>query len=323
MISQRIQEHKEDLLKNKVLNTHTEEFVRYCDEFIAYERSIKTASEHTLRAMESDLTSYVIWTALHDFDPLSISHKQLRLYLADEMQAQYKITTINRHLSSLRDVYGYLLQRGLVAENPAQMLNSPKIDRRLPKTLSDHDMQTLLDSCNDGTPEGIRDRALFEIMYACGLRISELANLKFQDVDVNQNVLKVLGKGNKERVIPIYDLALASLKKYLNESRSILLSRRKSGDIHETLWISNTGKNMSSSLIRRAFDLRLKQAGLSIEFSPHAVRHSFATELLSGGADLRTVQELLGHASLSTTQIYTHLSIDQLRETTHRAHPRG
>ena len=286
------------------------------------------ASEHTVRAYRTDLLDYLRWAARAGLDPLAVSHKQLRGYLAELDQARYARSTVNRRLSSLRSLFRWLALTGRVSEDPASVLQGPKAAKVLPKTIRPADMARLLAVHGprdlEGNPrqqscEDIRDLAVLELLYACGARVSEVAGLRAADVDLERLQVKVLGKGSKERIVPIHELAVQAMRAWAMVGRPKMLAGKES----ERFFVSNRGGPLTTDAIRKMFKRTLREAGLDEGLSPHAMRHTFATDLLSGGADLRSVQEMLGHASLSTTQIYTHVSPERLRAVHHQAHPRA
>jgi integrase/recombinase XerC len=228
-------------------------------------------------------------------------------------------STIARKLSALRSFFRYLLKLGLVAGNPAEMVATPKQEKHLPAYLTVDDMFRLLDAITDDSLAGLRNRAIFETLYSCGLRVSELAGLNVADVDAGRRMVQVLGKGRKERIVPIGQKALAAIHAY---------RRRLEGQaptvvgLDGALFLNKFNRRLGTRAIARILDQLVRRCGLLVPVSPHAIRHSFATHLLDAGADLRVVQELLGHQSLSTTQKYTHVSIERLMAAYDQAHPR-
>ena len=296
--------------------------------FCASLRVQRHDSEHTVRAYESDLLDYLRWAARHDLDGLHIAPKTLRRYLAEMDRAQYARTTINRRLSALRSFFKWLIVEGVIDENPAALLSGPKQPRHLPRVLRPSEVVRLLEVYGptdaDGrpreqSPADLRNVAFLELLYASGLRISEAASLRVGAIDFAQRQLKVFGKGSKERIVPVHDLALEALRRYLDEGRP-KLANQTSGD---ALFLGARGAALSADSLRKIFKEALRRAGLDETLSPHALRHTFATDLLNGDADLRAVQEMLGHASLSTTQIYTHVSAERLKAAHAQAHPRA
>ena len=294
-------------------------FDGYIDEFMAYLRDVRQLSAHTCRAYATDLTAYSSWCALEGIDPLEVSHRELRGYLADLRRAGYAPKTLNRHLSALRSLYKWLVSMEYTGSDSAAALASPKLSKTLPHTLSHEEIVALFELCDLDTAVGIRDRAFLEMLYASGARIAEISGLDISDIDAHAAQVRLFGKGSKERIVPLYKTVLEWIGTYEQDARP-RLARGQSG---EALFLSTRGNRMSTDALRTVFESYIARAGLDSAITPHAMRHSFATELLSGGADLRTVQELLGHESLSTTQIYTHLSVERLKDAARTAHPRA
>lgn len=288
-------------------------------------------SEHTIRAYRTDLNAFVAWVEGGRVDDVaSLQHRDFRRYLASLYARGYAKKTINRHLTSLRVFFRWLVREGYIEENAAAHLLSPQIDRVLPQIASDSALVSMIEQVDTDTPEGERDALMLELLYATGARISELAALCVDDVNLAQGEVRLFGKGRKERIVPLYQAACKRVAHYLKYARPALYQsayqRQSSATIyqeHTALFVSVRGRPMSSDSLRKRFTICRDNAGLSAAITPHTVRHSFATELLGGGADLRSVQELLGHESLSTTQIYTHLSLKQMREAMLKAHPRA
>ncbi|MGI6106191.1 MAG: tyrosine recombinase [Raoultibacter sp.] len=286
------------------------------------------ASAHTVRAYRIDLFDFLRWAYREQLEPLQVTHRQLRLYLSELDRARYSRTTINRRLSSLKGFFRWLNATEVIDNDPASVLQGAKQAKSLPRIIQAEEMMRLLSVYNkrdaegksrEQTPSDLRNQALLEFLYACGARVSEASGLQLTRVDFQRGQVKVFGKGGKERIIPLHDMALHSMQKYLNFGRSRLLGEKTS----EFFFVSNRGNQMSTDSIRKMFKQTLRKAGLDEGLSPHDMRHTFATDVLSGGADLRSVQEMLGHASLSTTQIYTHLSVARLKEVHKKAHPRA
>lgn len=301
-----------------------EELEGFCRS-LAVERN---ASAHTLRGYRTDLEDFLRWAARAKVDPLRATHRQLRRYLGELDRAQYQRTTVNRRLSSLRGFYRWLALNGRIEEDPASVLQGPKVPKRLPKVIRPREMARLLGlyaardaqgNPREQTPEDMRNLALLEFLYACGARVSEASGLTLDGVDFELGQVKVFGKGAKERIIPLHDMALSAMRAYLVSARPKLLGSSSS----EFFFVSTRGNQMGPDAIRKMFKKSLRAAGLPETLTPHDMRHTFATDMLSGGANLRSVQEMLGHASLSTTQIYTHVSIERLKSAHAQAHPRA
>lgn len=300
--------------------------MRECEAYLEALRFERNVSDHTIRNYRIDIMDFLRWAKRVERDPFSLSHRQMRRYLGELDAAQYSRTTVNRRLSSLRGFFAWLNAMGMIDTDPTYALQGPKAPSRLPKTISPSEMSSILAVHAQGSedegapsPSDLRDQAVLEFLYACGARVSEAAGLRYADADLINRQMKVFGKGSKERIIPIHDLAIDALRTYRDSARGELLQGRSS----EFFFVSNRGNRYSEQAIRKMFKETLTAAGVDPSLSPHAMRHSFATDLLSGGADLRSVQEMLGHASLSTTQIYTHISPDRLRKVHAQAHPRA
>ena len=288
----------------------------------------QNASDHTIRAYRIDLFDYLRWAKREHLDSIHINHRQLRLYLSELDQVQYCRTTINRRLSSLKGFFRWLQVTGKTDADPASLLQGAKQPKSLPHMIKSRDMAKLLsvygknDSAGkrqEQSPADMRNQALLEMLYACGARVSEASSLELTNVDFRNKQVKVFGKGSKERIIPIHDLAMSSMENYLNFARPKLLKEKTS----PFFFVSTRGNQMTTDAIRKMFKGAIRAAGLDETLSPHDMRHTFATDLLAGGADLRSVQEMLGHSSLSTTQIYTHLSSGRLKKAHQQAHPRA
>lgn len=304
-------------------------FAEDVDRYLADLTAQRRFSAHTVRNYGNDLRDWGRWCARKKVDPYAPTHRDLRLYLADLAAAQYAPATVNRRLSSLRACFRWLVIEGKAPSNPAEVMQSLKNPQRLPHRISPEEMVRILSvngplapdgSLREQTNEQLRDQALLEFLYACGARISEASNLKCADVDFANLQVKVVGKGDKQRIIPIHELAVEAMRAYADIARPAFLAGKP--PVSE-FFVSTRGNKMSTDAMRKMFKATLAKAGVSKAYSPHDMRHTFASDLLEGGADLRSVQEMLGHSSLSTTQIYTHLSIDQLSWVHKQAHPRG
>ncbi|MEG0027121.1 MAG: tyrosine recombinase [Raoultibacter sp.] len=288
----------------------------------------RNASVHTVRAYRVDLQAFIRWAYRLSLNPLRMDHRQLRSYLAELDREQYSRKTINRRLSALRAFYRWLNLTGKMTTDPASVLQGPRLARSLPHRIAPCDMAKILRvhgkrgegrQQREQTYPDYRDQALLEFLYACGARVSEASGLLVRAVDFAEAQVRVFGKGGKERIIPLHAIASESMQGYFQVARPKLLKGKES----PYFFVSTRGNQMGTDAIRKMFKATLSAAGVDETLSPHDMRHTFASDLLEGGADLRSVQEMLGHASLSTTQIYTHLSPERLAEVHHRAHPRG
>lgn len=251
---------------------------------------------------------------------LSVDVNSVRAYLADLNERQYSKSTIARKLATLRSFYKFLLKRGSVNSNPVTAVRTPKQDKKLPRFLEYEEVKRLLETPPVDNWLGARDRAILEVLYSTGIRVSELVGLNMDDIDFLGEVVHVRGKGKKERIAPISSSALQVIQHYM-EYRNKRAQSNPNFD-PKVLFVNKHGKRLSTRSVRRKMDKYLKMAGLDPAISPHTLRHSFATHMLNNGADLRSVQELLGHQSLSTTQVYTHLTTKKLKDVYDNAHPR-
>ena len=300
------------------------------DTFLSYLARVRNYSPNTAAAYAQDLDCFLIWASNCGIDVLQATHRDFRRFLSSLSGAGYAKTTVNRRLSAVRSFYSWLVREGVIESNPAAVVSSPKLPKPLPHVLSQEDVEKLLKCADASTPAGALDAALVELLYASGARIGEVASLDVDRIDFSDKSVRLFGKGSKERIVPLYPAALHALDAYLAHARPVLLANRKGGltaeeaaDAQRALFINARGARMSERSLRARFEKLLAQAGLAGMATPHTMRHTFATEVLDGGADLRSVQEMLGHASLSTTQIYTHLTPERLREVSLQAHPRG
>jgi integrase/recombinase XerD len=289
------------------------------DGFLTHLSAERGLSPHTVRAYAGDLRSYLDWADRAAVDPLHPRHRQLRLYLGEMDRAKYSRRTIARRLAALRTFFAWLVSRGAIETDPSTVLATPKLPSRLPTLVPEEVLRTLLDAPDGSTAEGMRDSAILELLYAAGLRVSEVAGLTIDNVDLAQGQVVVLGKGSKERVVPIYPLAITKMRTWLLSGRPAFYCDRSG----TAFFISTRGAPLSGDAVRRIFRRWLTATEAAHGLSPHALRHTFATHMLEHDADLRTVQELLGHVALSTTQIYTHVSAKRLQEVHRKAHPRA
>lgn len=276
-------------------------------------------SENTLAAYRSDMNALADWLRGRELDLLGAQREHLLAFLADRVQQGARPRTTARLLSTLRRFYQYLLRDGRIQHDPSARIDAPKVGRALPDSLAEEEVDRLLEAPDTGSPTGMRDRAMLEVLYATGLRVSELVRLSLDQVNLRQGVVRIVGKGNKERLIPLGEEAAGWLERYLREGRPEIVRGRPG----EFLFPTRRGASMT----RQAFWYAIKRyaivAGINKHLSPHTLRHAFATHLLNHGADLRVVQLLLGHSDLSTTQIYTHVARQRLKDLHQEHHPRG
>ncbi|NWG39055.1 MAG: site-specific tyrosine recombinase XerD [Hydrogenophilaceae bacterium] len=298
-------------------NSETSDLIdRFCDRLWLEDG----LSQNTLSAYRRDLKAFSDWlneTRHHTL--IEAAAMDIDAYLAYRFAAKAKPRTAARYTASLRRFYRFLARENLIENDPTQYLDTPKLPRSLPKVLSESEVESLLVAPDISTPAGLRDRAMIETLYATGLRVSELVGLKLLNLDLNAAVLRVTGKGGKDRLVPLGEEAQHWLSRYLRESRPLLLNGKACAEVFVT--------PRGSSMTRQAFWHLLKRhartAGIHKPLSPHTLRHAFATHLLAHGADLRAVQMLLGHADISTTQIYTHVARERLKQLHRQHHPRG
>jgi integrase/recombinase XerC/integrase/recombinase XerD len=282
-------------------------------------------AESTRRAYGRDLGEFAEWMAHDKVGPKQVRFRILRRYAAHlsatrrDGGRELSKPTVARKLAAIRTFYRYMVEREELDANPADLVSSPRRARKLPRLLKKEEVASLLERIPARTPLELRDRALFELAYSCGLRCEEIVNLDTDAVDFDSEELRVVGKGSKTRIVPVGEPAQRALERYLARGRPALAGREP----EPALFVSKTGRRHSSSDVRRRLRAWLRHAGLTASVSPHSLRHSFATHLLEGGADLRTIQELLGHASVSTTQVYTWVESGRLRSQYERSHPRA
>lgn len=278
----------------------------------------KGLSKNTLTAYRNDIRTFSNWYKGNSL--LEVERVDLLDYLADRLKQGFSSRSTARSLSSLRAFYSHLTVRHNLKEDPTSRVESPKLGRSLPKTLSEEEVERLIQAPDVDDDIGLRDRAMLELIYACGLRVSELISLDILNINLRQGVIRVIGKGEKERLVPMGEEALHWIERYINKSRPNFI---KADNKITVVFLSKRGKAMT----RQTFWYRLKEyallASINKELSPHTLRHAFATHLINHGADLRTVQLLLGHSSLSTTQIYTEVARHRMKELHNEHHPRG
>lgn len=278
-------------------------------------------SRNTLESYRRDLRKFSEWMEKHHHGSLlQTTYADIQgflAYLVNEQKA--KATSTSRAISSLKRLFRYLLRQNRVEADPTLQIATPKLPRSLPKSLTEQDVELLLGAPDIHTPLGARDRAMLEVLYATGLRVSELVALKVVQVSLDMGVVRVMGKGGKERIVPLGEEAMDWLRRYLSEARPVLLT----GKLSDAMFVTQRGEGMTRQMFWYLIKRHAKQGGLHKPLSPHTLRHAFATHLLNHGADLRVVQLLLGHADISTTQIYTHVARERLKQLHMKHHPRG
>ena len=294
------------------------EFIEGFKNYLSVEKNF---SDHTLNAYCSDIVSYILW--LNGTSCVDVDFNKLREYLHFIQRFEYKKTTIARKTASIRTFYKYLFRERYIDSNPTISLSAPKRPKSLPKFLTTDEIEKILNNVKIDTPAGFRNRVILELLWATGMRVSELSNLNFGDLNLEENEIRVFGKGAKERIVLISDRAKQYLIQYINTARKLLAPGSDIGEVTEKspIFINNTGYRLQNKTIRTAINDVVEKIELPKKVTPHVFRHSFATHLIENGADLRVVQELLGHAGISNTQIYTHISMKHLQEVYDSAHP--
>jgi tyrosine recombinase XerC len=284
---------------------------KYLDKFLTYLEVEKNYSSHTSLNYRLDLEEFAAF--LNRTSVEAVAYSDLRRFLAQLKARNLKPRTLARKLSSLRSFFKFLQREKVIQNNPAKLLVTPKLDKPLPHFMSEQETVQLIESPKSGKTNSPRDKAILEILYSTGIRVSELVGLNVDDVDFIGNVIKVMGKGKKERIVPIGDHALSALKEYLDGRKAD----------NKFIFVNKNGTRLGGRSVRNIINKYILEQAMAQHVTPHMFRHSFATHLLNHGADLRSVQELLGHVNLSTTQIYTHLTTEKLKKVYDQAHPRA
>ena len=292
--------------------------MKYIDKYIEYLRVIKKYSIKTLDSYKDDLIEYHEFLGNNFTTITKIDKEVVNNYLKYLYERKLNKNSICRKLSSIRGLYNYLVMEEILEDNLFNNISNPKKEQYLPKFLSDSDLNKIFDVCSDDTVINQRDTLIIELLYSTGLRVSELVNIKIKDIDTKEKVIKVLGKGSKERIVLYNNHTSRALNKYLNNGYHEY-NKKNSG----YLILNKNGDKLSDRYVRNIINNLVRKAGLNIKISPHTIRHTFATDMLEEGADLVTVKELLGHESLNTTSIYTHITNEQIKKTYNLAHPRA
>jgi integrase/recombinase XerD len=300
------------------------ELERLTLDFLAYLQFERGLSKNTLEAYRSDLLQYGEFLDRRELDAIDVRHGDLAVFLSElaggiDERPPVAAATLQRKAACLRSFYRHLRREGLIEHDPTADLRGPPKTRRLPRVLTREEVAKLLSQPKGTEPGALRDRALLEVMYACGLRASEAIGLQASDIDLDEGMLRARGKGSKERVVPIGRQAVAALRVYEQRGRPALIGHR----VQTQLFVNQRGGALTRQGLYKIVQGYARGAGLEQKMSPHTLRHSFATHLLAGGCDLRSLQEMLGHADLATTQVYTHLSAERLKDVYFRAHPRA
>ncbi|MEN3189897.1 MAG: tyrosine recombinase XerC [Atribacterota bacterium] len=300
---------------------------KYIETYQKYLRNEKNYSDNTIISYKNDLNqlfSFIRkYKLLRKNDIKYIDHQIMRKFVVYLKEKKYSKRSISRKVSTARSFFKFLHKEEIIDTNPTLNLITPKIEKKLPYFLYLQEVNKLIETPSRNKLSGIRDRAILEILYGTGIRVSELTNININDIDFNEKIIKVLGKGSKERILPLSNPVIKAIQEYVEKRH--LFNKDKSAKIinENALFLNRFGGRLTARSIRRIIIKYIKIAGLNKKLSPHVLRHSFATHLLGGGADLRSVQELLGHKSLSTTQIYTHITKERLKEIYQKSHPRS
>ncbi len=287
------------------------------DQFIDFYWLSTGASKNTLAAYRSDLKIFSKWLAGKSF--ISVNSKHIQDYFSERQKNNIGSSTQARILTCLHSFYQYLLTNQLISKDPTEQLSQPKLERKLPVFLNIQEVEKLLEAPSSSSLFGQRDRAMLELLYSCGLRVSELINLSYHNINLKEEFIRIHGKGNKERVLPMGEMAIDYLMKYETNARPVLLKNGQS----DSYFLSNRGSAMSRQNFFYIIKAYANQVGIDKPLSPHSLRHAFATHLVQKGADLRSVQLMLGHSDISSTQLYTHIQNAQLKAQHSKHHPRG
>ncbi len=293
---------------------------KYFQEFKLYLEVEKNFSPHTLCAYSSDILSFLVWLDKRSIK--DVSYQIIRDYLFYIQQFNYSKKTTARKIASLRTFYRFLYREKVIDANPALGVHSPKTGKSLPKFLSEAEIEQIMNNLKMDSPAGYRNRTILELLYATGMRISELSSLNFENLNLEENEIKVFGKGSKERIVLVSKRAKDFLETYIKTVRYLIFKDDKQKS-NSPVFINKTGFRLQPQSVRKALNGLMEKIELPKHITPHMFRHSFATKMLENGADLRVVQELLGHSSISNTQIYTHVSMEKLRQSYENAHPRA
>lgn len=284
--------------------------------FLEYLEAERNASNHTIKDYGIDLRDFLVF--INGKDLATLDYLEIRRYLALLKEKQYQRSTVARKLACLRSFFKFLVRENMLKVNPAVGIATPKREKKLPNCLELEEIEHLLDAPNGNKWEEKRDKAILEALYSSGIRVSELTGLNHDDIDLFSGIMKIRGKGKKERIVPLGSIALKSIEAYVD-----MKPKSKDGKGTNALFVNRSGTRLTDRSVRRILIKYARRISLTKEISPHMLRHSFATHMLDRGADLRSVQELLGHQNLSTTQIYTHISTKRLRDAYDKAHPRA
>lgn len=289
--------------------------------FIEYLQIEKNYSQYTIEHYQHDISDFFMFMSEQAISDLTkVEYQDVRIYLTNLFERKMSRKSVARKISSLRSFFKFLLREEIVAENPFALVSIPKAQKKLPEFFYEEEMKQLFDACESSTPLGQRNRALLELLYATGIRVSECSQIRLKDLDMHLSTVLVRGKGSKERYVPFGSFAQDAIDTYINHGRKELLAN---GNMQENLFLNARGGPLTARGIRTILDRIIEKSSLTGKIHPHMLRHTFATHLMANGADMRTVQELLGHAFLSSTQVYTHVTNEYLKKTYMAHHPRA
>ncbi|WP_234571862.1 tyrosine recombinase XerC [Rhodohalobacter sp. 614A] len=298
------------------------------DKYLKYLKIERNSSDHTITSYQNDLTQLLDFTAQHfekepdSVDVSDIDRLTIRLWLGELTEEGMARNTIARKVAAVRSFFKYCYKRSYITKNPAHLLIIPKKEKRLPKIVQAGEINEMMELASDPAPETVQERAILELFYSTGIRLSELTNLNVKDIQIHQHQLTVLGKGSKQRIVPLGDKALDAIKNHL-QTRSELFTTKSSKEAKNALFLSVGGNRIYPRMVQRIIKKYLLKVSEVTQKSPHTLRHSFATHMLDAGADIRLIKEFLGHANLASTQIYTHTSVERLQKIYSQAHPRA
>lgn len=298
------------------------------DKYLRYLKIERNASPHTITSYETDLSQFLTFCSAHfeeeeeELNPNLIERITIRLWLGELSERGLAKSSIARKVAAVRSFFKYCFKRGMVEQNPAHLLIVPKKDQPLPKTANAEDLSRMMELAEGNTPESAQDRAILELLYGTGIRLSELVSMNEEDINFTLNQIKVLGKGAKQRIVPIGKRAKEALQRHLN-TKTELYGERTDEDAFSAVFLAANGQRIYPRAVQRLVKDYLQRASEVTQKSPHVLRHSFATHLLDRGADIRVIKELLGHANLAATQVYTHTSVERLKNVYELAHPRA
>lgn len=296
--------------------------------YIRYLKIERNASSHTITSYKNDLKSFLEFVGselnkdAEEIDIKDINRLLIRLWLGELTEKGYSKSSLARKVAAIRSFFKYCFKRGHIDKNPAHLLVIPKKEKSLPKTVNVEDLSRLMDIVDDSNPNGIQDKAILELFYSTGIRLSELVSLNLESINLEQQQIRVLGKGNKQRIVPLGNEAMDAIKTHLS-TRVQLFGKRTDNDAKKAVFLAASGQRIYDKAVQRLVEDYLKRTSEVTQKSPHVLRHSFATHMLDRGADIRVIKEFLGHANLAATQIYTHTSVERLKNVYETAHPRA